>query len=351
MNTSAIHQAIQLNKYPDEMEWLTSSNAVYPDGITDLLYLCSSKKRMESFADKYHIETSLLKNILINYIETVILKNSSSAEGLLGLDKSADLELIKKHYKLLIKIYHPDINSTTSASEKTQKITRAYNELRKTKIDENDKFKNITLSRVPPKPYYTASNTTQIENTGLKNAFIVMTVLALISLTIIVTQLFEPSKPQLIVKSTPSAEVEAPAITQNTFSRTKLDRSVTSNTSDLALQDILRDLEGYYENGEVEQIKPILANSPETRNQSDEQIQAKLETLFKITQERKMLLYDFDWINFSDIVKGSGKFLSRYQMIGEENWKTRKGNAEITATVINGQLTITSFKLENNNVN
>lgn len=352
MNTSAIHQAIRLNKYPKEMEWLTLPDAPYPEGVTDLLQLCSSYERMEHFSLKYHIETDALRTILLNFIERVILKETNTAESLLGLEKWTEFDLLRKHYKLLIKIYHPDINNSSFASIQTSRITTTYNTLKKNQNATDTSFKNITLSKVPPKHFYNPSSTVKQQKSSLKSAFFVMTVLALLSLTVIITQLFEQNKPQLIAKSEgdKSTKEITPPFT-NTFSMTQLQGNLSSFTPDLALQDILRDIEGYYENGAVEQIKPILANLPEISSQSDEQIQAKLETLFKITQERKMLLFDFDWLKVSGTYKGSGKFLSRYQIIGEEIWKIRKGDASITAKLINGQLSITSFKLENNDIN
>ena len=334
------------------MEWLTLPDAPYPEGISDLLQLCSSYERMEHFSLKYHIETNKLKSILLNFIEKVILKETNTAERLFGLEKWADFDLLRKHYKLLIKIYHPDINSSPFASAQTSRITTAYNALKNSRNVTETNFKNITLSKVPPKHYYSHSSTLKKQNSSLKSAFFVVAILVLLSLTVIVTQLFETNKPQLIAKASKAKLTKeiSPSFT-NTFSMTQLRGSLSSLTPDLALQDILRDLEGYYENGAVEQIKPILANLPEISSQSDEQIQAKLETLFKITQERKMLFFDFDWLNISGTYKGSGKFLSRYQIIGEDIWKTRKGDASVTAKLVNGQMSIVSFKLENNDIN
>lgn len=352
MNTSAIHQAIRLNKYPKEMEWLSLPDATYPEGITDLLLLCSSSDRMQHFSQKYHIQTDTLNKILLNYIEKIILKETNTSENLFGLEKWTEFDLIRKHYKLLIKIYHPDINSSSFAKNQSSRITTAYNELKKNKDISGTHFKNITLSRVPPHRFYSASSEVKQQNSSLKNAFFTMTILALVSLTIILTQLIEPNNPQIIAKTNegrPSQIRTKPF--KNTFSMTQLRGNLPSFTSDYALQDMLRDIEGYYEKGAVAQIKPILANLPEISSQSDEQIQAKLETLFKITQERKMLLFDFDWLNISGTYKGSGKFFSRYQIIGEKIWKTRKGNASITAELVNGQLNIISFKLENNDIN
>jgi len=357
MDTSAIHQAIRLNKYPDEMKWLTQSDAEFPEGITDLLRLCASNKKITLFAKKYHIETELLRSILLNFIDKVILNESNTGKRLLGLDSWSDADTVKLHYQFLIKIYHPDLNTSIHANEQTTRITKAYSELKDSPYTNESEFKNITLSRVPPKSFYSATQSAEMQISGFKTAFFTLLGLTVISIALITSYLFAPSNGELISKTTASEtlnpqDVSMPTVNvfNNTFSMAKLDEKENPLTKDISLQGMLRDLEAYYENGNVEQIKPILANSPEIENQTDEQIQAKLETLFKITQERKMLLYDFEWLNVSGNIQGSGKFLSRYQMVGEKNWETRKGIAKITAQQQDQQLHIISFKLDNNTI-
>lgn len=356
MKTSAIHQAIRLNKHPDEMEWLTLPDAELPEGITDLLRLCASSKKTNSFSQKYHIDTESLRSILLNFIEKVILNETNTDEKLLGLDAEAESDVLKLHYQLLIKIYHPDLNTSSHANYQTSRITKAYKKIKDSFSNSETEYKNITLSRVPPKSFYNATKKAELEISGLRTAFFAFGALVLVSAALIVNYLYEPSKPELIAGiirndiENISHSTLPSQVFENTFSMAKFDNASQVATSNLALQGILRDLEGYYEDGLIEYIKPILANSPEIKHQSDEQIQAKLETLFKITQERKMLLYDFDWLNISGTMQGNGKFLSRYQMTGEESWETRKGTAVVVAEQLNGQLHVISFKLENNTI-
>ncbi len=359
MNTSAIHQAILLNKYPLEMEKLTSLDADFPEGITDLLRLCASTQKLCSFSKKYDINVKTLRGILLNFIDKIILSDVNKGKRLLGLDAWEDTsknnEILKRHYQLLIKIYHPDTNTSEHANDQTIRINEAYKSLKVTSSNFAADYKNITLSSVPPKSFYNASKTVEHQISSFKTAFTILTGLALISVAIFASYLLDPSKPEIITQTVSVGSTQQIPTTANTstiknvFSKARLDTNAHSAiTDDANLQIELRNLEEYYEDGNVKRIKQILANSPETENQTDEQIQAKLVTLFKITQERKMLLYDFEWLNISGKTYGTGKFLSRYQMIGENSWVTRKGNAEVTVKELNKKLSITSFSLENN---
>ncbi len=116
------------------------------------------------------------------------------------------------------------------------------------------------------------------------------------------------------------------------------------------LQTLLKELEGAYEEGNVDAIKPILANAPEIKSQTDKQINDKLETLFEITSERKMVLFDFNWTDVSGTLVGKGKFLSRYKLIGEKKWLTREGTASVSAKKHHNKLTITQLILENQSI-
>ena len=56
------------------------------------------------------------------------MSGSVSPYDLLGLERSADLDEIKKAYRLLAKELHPDVNSGNgAAADKFKEITAAYN--------------------------------------------------------------------------------------------------------------------------------------------------------------------------------------------------------------------------------
>ena len=160
---------------------------------------------------------------------------------------------------------------------------------------------------------------------------------------------YDPAKPELI-----TTKIEAQKIGindgQNQFMMAALTSESDSEITDTKLQFLLRGLETAYEKGNVDTIKPILANAPEIKNQTDKEIREKLETLFQITSQRKMLLFDFDWKNNSDKLHGKGKFLSRYHLVGEEKWLTREGTASIIAQKVGNQLKVTHLELENQSI-
>ena len=63
-----------------------------------------------------------------------------------------------------------------------------------------------------------------------------------------------------------------------------------------------------------------------------------------------MVLFDFNWTNISGALKGEGKFISRYQLVGENNWLTREGHALVSAQKVNKKLKITQLILENQTI-
>ena len=361
MNTFAIHQAIRASTYPDERIWQTSNDCL--DGITDLLRLCASDDKLKAFAQMHAIEPDQLKQILVNYIEKKLLNNESdhSDERILGVDRWADSGKIKTHYQLLMRIFHPDLNHASQASEQAARITSAYQNLSKQLANDehSESLKNIKLSSVPPHNDY--SNRQQqgtLNIREMRSMHYSVIALLLITIVIITSILYVPSSHEIIVKKNISPNV-IPRITDQISTNAqdrdfKISKATMKGFSDpLAdtsvsnLQDILKNIETYYENGLVLKLKPILANSPEIGVQSDSEIQTKLETLFKITQKRKMLLYDFNWLNVSGTITGNGQFLSRYQLLGEKTWETRKGRATITVLNNRGNLKIIGIKLEN----
>ena len=59
---------------------------------------------------------------------------------ILGIDKHADAQAIKKAFRKLAKKYHPDINKEEGATEKFQKINSAYEFLNDSNIERYKKL-------------------------------------------------------------------------------------------------------------------------------------------------------------------------------------------------------------------
>ena len=351
MNTPAIHQAMRLEKHPEEMAWLCFPASDYPDGITDLLKLCSSKERLIEFSNANGFDPEDLSKSLFNFIEKAIVNENNSDEKILGTDKFSSSQIQKYHYQLLMKIYHPDLSDRPNSEHFSSLISKAYKKLKdKEKAQEKISFSE---NRRPPKSYYQATKKAESQISNTKSAIAIVSTLTIFAFVAFIGKLFDPTSPELVTNND-SIQVEntepqsfikviatKPPITPPP------ERILATSTR---LQMLLKELETAYEDGNVDAIKPILANAPEIRDQSAKELNDKLETLFKITDERKMVLFDFNWTNVSGTLKGKGKFLSRYKLVGETKWLTREGIASISAKKDNIKLKVTQFILENQTI-
>lgn len=378
MDISSIHLAIRLYKHPREMEWLTLPDSALPDGVTDLLRLCASQRQLDEFSSKHAIDRDSLLEMLINFVDKVLLNPQNTREKQLGVNLGDSVKKYKLHYQLLMKIYHPDHNKSPSALAKSSTITKNYQSLKSeltlaNDSDEDSNFVNVTFtserkssinSRTAPNSFYHATQKAEQNLSQTKTFFYGLSSIALLVVSLTALYLYKQDTSQLVIK--PGNEISGIAAEKTvTTSQSKNDISVAKVTlgslsnnnipasanPEPVLERLLHKLETAYEKGIVNDIKPILENEPEIRDQSDEEITAKLETLFKITRDRKMVLYNFDWQNISGQIQGKGKFLSRYILSGEDQWQTREGIARVTAKMDkSNHLHITNLKLENNTI-
>ena len=119
MKNLAIHQALRLYKYPDEMAWLCFPDSELPEGTTELLRLCTSIKQREEFAEVHDLDSEMLHQALLNFVEKAMVIDGNSDEKILGTklvnttftNRIESEETLKLHYQLLMKIFHPDVNS------------------------------------------------------------------------------------------------------------------------------------------------------------------------------------------------------------------------------------------------
>jgi len=353
MNTPAIHQAVRLKKYPEEMAWLCLPDSDFPQGITDLLRLCSSKKQLNEFANTNGFDPDELSTSLFNFIEQAIVVESNSDEKILGNDKFESSQLHKFHYQLLMKIYHPDLSVRPDAETYAAIITKAYQRL---KIeDKTQEAISFSESRRPPKSYYQATRKAETHISNMKTAIAIVSSITIFALVAAVGKSYHPANPELITANSSRQEniVEAQQLIKVSTEKSEFSQNThikPIQATSTKLQMLLKDLESAYEQGDVDAIKPILANSPDIKNQTDKQLNEKLSTLFKITNERKMVLFDFNWTSVAGTLEGKGKFLSRYKLVGETKWLTREGTASVSAENVNEKLKITQLNLENQTI-
>ncbi len=359
MKNHAIHQALSLKKHPEEMAWLCFPDSEYPEGMTELLRLCASEKQLKDFSSTYQYDSVTLKKALINYLEKAVLIHQNSPHKQLALESDYSKQKQKNHYQLLMKIFHPDINPSEKASYYSSMITNANKKLQTTEEMDTDfdTSINVSESRTPPKSFYAATQSTENQISNVKTAFAFVAALFVITLVAVVGHFNDPANPDLITQKTDAIEVQSSASVENGSELTSspqfimagvdADPVINTDISDAQLQQLLKSLELAYEKGDVKKIKPILANSPDIKSQSDQEINQKLNTLFEITKNRKMVLHGFEWNSVSNQIKAKGKFISRYQLVGEEKWLTREGVAKVIFESKENKLTITQVSLEN----
>lgn len=352
MNTPAIQQAIRLERHPTEMAWICSSDSVHPEGISDLLRLCSSKEQLFEFAKNNGYDPEFLSTAFYNFVVKAMVNENNSDEKILGTDNIASSQVQKFHYQLLMKIFHPDVNNNPDASHYSAIITKAYQGLKHKELEQD--VIRFSEHRKPSKNYYQATQKAESQISTTKTAVAFFSAVSIIALVAMAGKFYDPANPELIAANNvvqdnilvPPKLVKISALNSNlnTDSENKIQASNTQ------LQALLKKLESAYEKGNVDTIMPLLANAPEIKDQTEEQLHNKLETLFEITAERKMVLFDFNWTPVSGKIQGQGKFLSRYQLVGEKKWLTREGSANVLVESHDSKLKVTQLILANQNV-
>lgn len=358
MNTPAIHLAMRLVKQPDEMAWLCFPDSDLPDGINDLLRIAASPEQLNEFAKTNGFDSIELSTALFNFIEKTMLNEKNSFEKILGTNKFSSSQTQKFQYQLLKKIYHPNLNKRPNTEYYSSLITNAYQQL-KTKENETDSI-SFSEQRKPPHSYYQATRKAESHISNTKTAIALISAVTICSLVAMSGKFYGHSNIELTTNNNDQLNIVQQTSTdsQKLLKVTSVKQDVILETeqasikaSNSKLQGLLKDLEIAYEDGNVSKIKPILANAPDLKDQTEKQLNDKLETIFEITAERKMVLFDFNWTSsVPESIEGKGKFISRYQLVGEKKWLTREGTASVTAQKVNNELKITQLVLENQNI-
>jgi len=313
MNTSAIDQAILLKSSPEELAYLCYPESKLPDGITQLLNLCTSKKQIREFADKNNITFEALLNSLLNFIELVMVNEKNCKNKILGLTQESSIELRETHYELLMEIYNTNIRP--SSTYYSEIITNAYDELK----NSEDNMEAICFS---DNRYFSdnkhsinhllAKQNSNSQTSTTKTLLAVALTVSIFSLVGFMGKSYSPENSELAISQNDIATTTLTE-SQNLIKVSTIgtnNKQISPETfnhqiTDTEFQALLTELENAYEEGNVDVIKPIIANSPEIQTQS------------------------------------------RYKFVGEEKWLTREGIATITADNAKEELKITQLVLEN----
>ena len=90
---------------------------------------------MEELQRGYHLDGRVLRRAMVKVsMAQALRRRRSSTEGqlmadyyqLLGVDRDADADTLKRAYRRLARQYHPDVNKDPGAEEKFKEIGRAY---------------------------------------------------------------------------------------------------------------------------------------------------------------------------------------------------------------------------------
>ncbi|TRY75185.1 hypothetical protein TCAL_01598 [Tigriopus californicus] len=74
----------------------------------------------------YGLEVNVIELLILNLLVTVIMAQTSDYYQILGVEKKASAQDIKKAFRKLALLYHPDKNSDPGAEDKFREIAQAY---------------------------------------------------------------------------------------------------------------------------------------------------------------------------------------------------------------------------------
>lgn len=354
MNTPAIHQALRLERNSEELAWLCFPDSDLPEGINDLLRIAASPDLLKDFAIKNDIDASELNDAVFNFIEKVMLNEKNNNYKILGLNKFSTSQAQKFHFEMLTKIYNPETNARPGVDYYSTLINSSYQEL-KNKENNTDSI-SFSEQRKSSYSHYQAAQIPDTQVSNIKTVVALFSVIFICSMVAMTGKFVSKPTAEFIGSSTDTINIveekstDAKQVSMVNPAKAENVSKPTITASSTALQSLLKEIEIAYENGNVDLIKPILANAPDLKDQTEKELNDKLVTIFEITTERKMVLFDFNWKSNAGILEGKGKFISRYQLVGEKKWLSREGIASVTAENIDNQLKVTQLILENQNI-
>lgn len=128
--------AVDFYKDPRRFPHLREGTGPLPPGITELLDGASAllaEGRREEVSATLGVSPEELESALRFFVKEVMLRAGDHPARILGVPADADLGLIKKHYRHLMSLFHPDKDTAGEGWDAlyAPKITEAYSILRK----------------------------------------------------------------------------------------------------------------------------------------------------------------------------------------------------------------------------
>ncbi|HIO92643.1 MAG TPA: hypothetical protein EYG68_07335 [Leucothrix mucor] len=198
MKSEAIRCAIKLYSEPTLLARFDDPFKKLPRGITELLRIVSSESALTKVSAKNNLHASRLREILVNYIQLILLQSDNTNRRKLGLDQNSDTLQVKLHYKLLMNIFHPDKSAKDVNPRLSQIILHAYKAIQNSPKNISNTTSQLNTATSQAKSYHSGK-----AKTLAKSQKISFLKISIITFTIIVFGLilFTPSTPQLISKT------------------------------------------------------------------------------------------------------------------------------------------------------
>lgn len=124
--------AIQFYREPSRFPDLVHGRNRLPTGITSLLQIAAGNRIKEELRAVRGISADELQQAALFFIEQVFLAHHANHYRTLGLEPGADISEIKEHHRLLMRLFHPDRQTTPDEriDAIATRINQAYNVLR-----------------------------------------------------------------------------------------------------------------------------------------------------------------------------------------------------------------------------
>ena len=131
-DTDCIQLAVEFYREPSRDPDLLHGRRPLPAGVTSLLQVAASHTSLEEAGAARRVPAKELQQAALFFIEQVLLAHHANHYRTLGLEPGADISEIKEHHRLLMRLFHPDRQTTPDERSNAiaTRINQAYNVLR-----------------------------------------------------------------------------------------------------------------------------------------------------------------------------------------------------------------------------
>lgn len=130
--TDCIALAVAFLRAPSQFPDLLHGRRHLPPGVTTLLLVAAGNSFTDDAAAALGIPADILEQAALFFIGQVLLAHNANHYRILGLEPGAGIDEIKEHHRLLMRLFHPDRQTTPDerSDASATRINQAYNVLR-----------------------------------------------------------------------------------------------------------------------------------------------------------------------------------------------------------------------------